>query len=210
MGFIVSSHAQTINWEKINTSNNHLINLNVGLEYGAVLELRYAYLLNPERRLLLNASASIPLGEEILDDYKITAGVQQPVFQIGHLNWSYSLDANFRSNNLYYVHMKSIGLEGNTIMGYYREKSHIGIEIGYDSALLTRMNHTDSYIMQFPKVTNGWFLNAGANWHYGVQGSYSLLDSNELNIKIGLLTGLGRKENPLIPYYLKLGWNYHF
>lgn len=202
--------SQTLNWSKISDTKNQILNVQVGLDYSAAIELGYSYIVNPDQYFLINANISIPLGEDIMDDYKLSLGLNKSVYQFQNLKWFASIHAIYRRNKIYYVQMDNLGIKASTTLGYFRHKGHIGLELGFDSASMTYLNHSDAYKLQYPQVNNGWYFNTARNINFGLHGSKSLGNSNDITFRIGMINGLEKGDSPLIPYYTQLGWNFYF
>src|SRR6186997_112945 len=73
---ISSVNAQTINWKSLE-NNKHILNANVGAEYGTVYGVGYGYQIkNKYFPVVTNVEFSIPSGNKIFDDFKTKIGGQ--------------------------------------------------------------------------------------------------------------------------------------
>src|SRR3989339_411630 len=82
--FISSVNAQNINRASLKKENKHIVNANVGLEYGVIVGLGYGYhIKNSLFPIVANIEYSFPSGKKIFDDFKTTPMV--PFFcQLGY------------------------------------------------------------------------------------------------------------------------------
>ncbi len=70
-----SLKSQTVNWAALNNKEKHILNANIGTEYGVIFGLGYGYKLNTKWfPMITGVEFSVPSGGILLDDFKAKAG----------------------------------------------------------------------------------------------------------------------------------------
>jgi hypothetical protein len=60
-------------------------------------------------------------------------------------------------------------------VGVYRPGWFVAGEFGFDKAIITHITHSEWYRKYFyPEAKDGWYLDAGGTYHYGVSSGVSL------------------------------------
>lgn len=71
--------------------------------------------------------------------------------------------------------------------GVYRPRWFLAGEFGFDKAIITHLTQSDWYRTYFyPDAKDGWYLNAGGTFHYGVTGGVAF-GRTELALRAGWL-----------------------
>ena len=70
----ISANAQTINWNSFTTDQHNLIYLNTGYHYGLTTQIGYGHSFKSFRPLLFNIDYSFPMGDNLIDDFKVRYG----------------------------------------------------------------------------------------------------------------------------------------
>lgn len=200
--------AQTLNWNSVEDSK-HILNVGIGWDYSLSYSLGYAFKVNTEIPLILNANFSIPSGENLVDDFKTKIGGQVVFLNKTNYKGSITLNGIYRRYENPLVRLQNFGTEMKGTFGYYKPTWFIGGEIGFDKALITHLKHSESFKENiYSQVKDGWSEpGAGGNFLYGFQTGYSFKKS-DLTLTIGKVTTQDFKTTPLIPYYLMFGYNY--
>jgi hypothetical protein len=82
-------------------------------------------------------------------------------------------------------------------------------EFGFDKAVITHVTHSDWYRMYFyPDAKNGWYLDAGGTYHYGLASGISV-GRAELFARVGFLRTEDFKDL-VPPVYAGLGVGLEF
>ena len=203
--------AQTLNWHALTSQDKHLAELNFGWDYGTIIEAGYSY--HPQVKIptLLHASVSAPFGKQPLDDLKSRIGAQSRILAINGFMVDAGLYGIYRRNGTPLVTMNSFGSEFALDAGYYKPKWFVALESGFDKAIVTSFNHTELYkTYSYSDATNGWYSPpTGGNLHYGIKTGYTL-KSGDLTLRLGKVTTQDFKTTPLIPFYLRLGYQHRF
>ena len=203
-----AANAQTLNWESMNTENNHVLNVNAGVEHGAIFGLGYGMRIeNKFFPLIVNIEYSFPSGDELIDDFKTKAGAQIRWVEFHHFQFTTKLHGVFRRYEDDDVRLVNFGSDLSGVIGYYRTKWFVAGEIGFDKAIITHFKHTDLYAEQYPAVKDGWYGPAtGGNFYYGVQAGFSFGD-HDVYARAGKILTQDFRTSPTLPMYGQLGYN---
>ena len=69
----------------------------------------------------------------------------------------------------------NFGSDFTGTVGVYRPHWFLGGEFGFDKAIITHLTQSDWYREYFyPDAKDGWYLNAGGNFHYGPVGGVAI------------------------------------
>ncbi|REG99465.1 hypothetical protein [Flavobacterium aquicola] len=198
--------AQSINWAGLKEEHRHLVNLQLGIDYGVIYGLGYSYHLKSKLPLLLNAEFSIPSGNKFFDDFKTKIGAHAKLFKMNNIAVSLNINGIFRRYENTLVSLSNFGGSGNIIIGYYSPKWYVNGEFGFDRAIVTHFEHKDVYKSNFPDVKDGWYETTGGNVQFGMQIGYSF-DQSDIYLKGGKTIAQDFKTSPTIPIYIQLGYN---
>ena len=103
----------------------------------------------------------------------------------------------------------NFGSDFTGALGVYKPRWFVTGEFGFDKAIITYLTHSDWYREHYyPDAKDGWYLNAGGTFHYGLTGGMAI-GRTELTARIGQQ----RTEdfNALTPpLYVSLGVGFGF
>ncbi|HEX6317071.1 MAG TPA: hypothetical protein VFZ73_19500, partial [Gemmatimonadaceae bacterium] len=103
----------------------------------------------------------------------------------------------------------NFGADFTGTAGVYRSGWFAAGEFGFDKAVVTHITHTDWYrTYYYPDAKDGWYLNAGGVFHYGLAGGVSL-GGAELVGRLGLRR-TEDFEDLTPPVYASLGLGFGF
>jgi len=201
--------SQTVNWYALNAKEKHILNANIGTEYGVIFGLGYGYHFdNRFFPLIIGAEASIPSGNTLLDDFKVKAGAHVRWAKIHDVQFSTRIQGIFRKFENKNVAISNFGVDMAGVIGYYRPTWFTGGEVGFDKAIVTHFRHSEHYKEIYPEVKNGWYEPAtGGNFYYGIQGGYSF-SRQEVYVKLGNIVSQDFKTKPRLPFLVQIGYNY--
>jgi hypothetical protein len=207
-GTLQKAAAQRINWESLENTR-HILTADVGLEYGVTYGLGYGYQLKTKVPLVLTAHFSIPAGAALLDDFNTKIGGQIVLLNKANFRGSLAVHGLYRRYENPLVALKNFGSEIKGTIGYYQPKWFVGVELGFDKAIVTHFKHSEIYKETiYPEVKDGWYQPpTGGNFQYGLQAGYSFRQS-DITLGLGRLIGEDFKSAPSIPFYMMLGYNY--
>ncbi|MEN2415671.1 hypothetical protein [Flavobacterium mesophilum] len=200
--------SQTLNWQNLKPEEKHILNANTGWEYSFVYGLGYGYHLKTKLPIILESSFSIASGEVVFDDFKTKIGAQISLYQIQDFRFNAAIHAIYRRYANPLVTLQNFGTDASTTIGYYKPKWFVAGEFGFDQAIVTHFKHSEIYKEVYPDVKNGWFEpTTGGNVNFGIQGGYSFIKS-DLTLRAGKVITEDFKTEPLIPFYLQIGYSY--
>ncbi|SFH05886.1 hypothetical protein [Pedobacter insulae] len=202
----ITGYGQTINWNRLERTDRHMLSINAGLDYGLTGGLAYGYKLKTETPVVLTAEYSTPFGEVLIDDYKSKIGVMLRFAEFGDFSFSAKLQGLFRRYESEYVRMSNFGTEISVTSGYYKKNWYIAAEAGFDKAIITHFKHAEIYRENFPLVKDGWYEpSSGGNFNYGLQAGFSV-DKSDITLRIGWVITQDFKTVPNLPFYAQLGY----
>jgi hypothetical protein len=108
-------------------------------------------------------------------DFRVRLGVQTSLAQWRslHLAGSATAIARGTENSIYRGH--NLGADVTAALGVYRRGWFVAGEFGKDKAILTHLTHSDWYRTHYyADAKDGWYLDAGGTYHYGLTGGLSL------------------------------------
>jgi hypothetical protein len=206
----IQNNGQIVNWQNLKPENKHILNANVGIEYGFIYGIGYSYKPNINKKIVLNLEYSFPSGSNLIDDFKTKIGGQVRLHKINNIQLSlnaYGICRRFEND---FVRLINFGSDFSTVIGYYKPKWFIAAEIGFDKAIVTHFKHSQIYRDNYPDVVDGWYEpSTGGNVHYGIQTCFSF-KTIDCYIKLGELIQQDFKTKPNLPFYSQLGVNYKF
>lgn len=205
-------YSQVINWGNIAVKNKHLLHVDIGAEYGAIVGVGYHHLIPIKRfPLWLGGELSMLSGSQLTDDFKVRLGAQIKIFELNHFQFSARFQGIARRYHNQSVTLFNFGSDLAGTIGYYRKQWFFGVEAGFDKAIVTHFKHSDWYKQNiYDNVQDGWYEPAtGGNFYYGVQGGISF-KKIDITLKAGKVLQQDFKSRPLLPFYGQVGLNFRF
>jgi len=205
-------YAQAVNWENTSKQNKNLLHANIGAEYGVTAGLGYHRLIPVKRHSIwLGGEFSMPLGNELADDFKVKVGAQIRIAAFNNFQFSARVQGVSRRYHNQSVTLFNFGSDFAGTLGYYRKKWFLGVETGFDKAIVTHFKHSDWYKKNiYDNVQDGWYEPAtGGDFYYGLQGGFSMKKA-DITLKAGRVLQQDFKSQPLLPFYGQLGVNFKF
>lgn len=196
---------QNVNWRSIDTKQKNLIYLNLGYDFGGTVQVGYGRSLQVFRPVVLSLDYSIPMGERLLDDFKVRYGAQMEVFKWHKFAFTAKVLGNFRRFENDLVRMAGFGTELSGLVGYYKPEWHIAAEFGYDKSIVSGLKHAGRMKEIYSDVKDGWYQPSGGHFFYGIQASKTVSKSLEASLRLGATNAEGNHEDPLVPFYAQLG-----
>lgn len=206
------TNAQVINWENTSEQNKNLLHANVGAEYGMMAGLGY-HRQFPVKKipLWIGGEFSMPLGNQMTDDFKVRLGAQVRIVALNRVQISARVQGITRRYHNQSVTLFNFGSDFAGTIGYYRKHWFLGAESGFDKAIVTNFKHSDWYKKNiYDNVKNGWYEPAtGGNFYFGLQGGFCM-KKTDITIKAGRILQQDLESQPLLPFYGQLGVNFKF
>jgi len=203
---VINSFSQNINWRNLTKEQKHIVNINIGLDYGTTIGIGYAYKLNTKLPIVLNTEFSIPFGNKVFDDFKTKIGAQAEIIKIGYFSTTLKAHGIFRKYENQMARFLNFGSEFSALAGIYKPKWFLSGELGFDKAITTHVKHSKLAQEYYPEIKNGWYVPSGGNFFYGLQSGFSF-KKNDITLKFGKMIQEDFKTNSTIPFYLQLGLN---
>jgi len=207
----VTSYSQDVNWRSLRDDQQNLVQLKLGYDYGVTAQLGYSRSLFIIRPVLLGLDFSLPMGNDLVDDFKLRIGGQVEVFEMGGFSATLKIMSNFRRYENDLVRIASFGSDFAGVVGYYTPSWYAAGELGFDKAITSHLKHSD--IMRryvFAEIRNGWYVPTGGNWYYGIQGGKSIGESFDLSLRLGATNAQKKDEDAVLPLYAQLGLDVKF
>ncbi|MBS1741539.1 MAG: hypothetical protein JST81_00775 [Bacteroidetes bacterium] len=205
-------YAQFINWENISNKHKHLLHVNIAGEYGITAGLGYYHLIPVKRfPFWIGGECSIPFGNRLVDDFKVKIGTQIRIVAFNHFQFSARLQGLSRRYQNQLVRLFNFGCDFAGTLGYYRHHWFLGVEAGFDKAIVTNFKHSDWYKRNiYANVKDGWYEPAtGGNFYYGLHTGYSM-KKVDFTIRAARVLQQDFKSQPLFPFYGQAGVNFRF
>ncbi len=197
--------AQNINWSTQDNQPNNFVYLNKGFNYGLTLQLGYALNINLLDQTLITADLSVPMGKDLLDDYKGSLSMHTTLLKFGDFTMSGKITGIARRHETKLVRMHNFGAELTGLIGYYKPKFHIAAELGFDKAIATHLKHQGLLKENFPDMVDGWFVPTSGNFYYGIQASKTIGTRFEISMRLGKTNAEKGAPDALLPVYGSLG-----
>ena len=160
-------------------------------------------------RFQLAGEAGIVAAKMDTHDFRATARASTSIvsWRSLHLTGSTSFITRGTDNSIY--RGLNFGADLTGTLGAYRPTWFVAGEFGFDKAIITHVTHSEWYRTHFySDARDGWYLNAGGTFHYGVVGGIAF-GRTELLLRCGAL----RTEDfgdLTPPMYASLGLGFAF
>lgn len=201
--------AQQINWRNLTGNKTHLLNVNMGWDYGSVAGIGYGQKLRTKLPVVVNVEYSSPFGKKQFDDFKTKLAVQAEVLKLGDLSVSVKIAAIYRRYENSYATLSGYGSEFSTNIGYYRPRWYAAGLVGFDKAISTHIKNGEPLKDTYPGIQDGWYVPTAGNFSYGIVSGYSIR-RNDVYLKFGKTVTQDLKTVPASPFFLQIGFNRRF
>jgi hypothetical protein len=203
--------AQYNNWNSDSTVNRNAVYINLGYDYSLSLNAGYNYSMNVfTQTVLLGLDYSMPMGENLFDDYKIRIGVEVELLHKNDFYISAKVKGVIRRYEDDYLSIQNYGGDFGLTAGYYKTNWYIAGEFGFDKAITSKLMHTYIYKDIYPEVQDGWYVPTGGQYYYGLCTGVSIKKVLDICFKAGMTNAQGNNVNALLPYYAQIGLNKSF
>lgn len=202
-------YSQTVNWASLQNGHRHIVNAHAGFDYSINYGVAGSYQLPLQMPILLSIDFSMPVGEQMLDDFKTKIGGQARLYKINNFQFSASVYGIYRRYENPLARLQNFGSEMSGVIGYYTPRWFIAGEFGFDKAIVTHFKHSEAFKDDiYSEVKNGWYEPAtGGNFKYGLQTGYSF-SSSDIILKLGRVITQDFKTKPTLPFYGELSYNF--
>ncbi len=193
-------------WDSARPNELHVV---TGVEYGFVAGLGYTRGLSVlGRTTLLTASVTMPIAGADAGDYATRLGATVPLAGRDRWRLGLSLGGSMKGIRNPVSEMTSLGADGALVGGYYRPRWFLAAEGGYDGAIATHIDHTESYRDEYEGAQDGWYVDTGSNIRLGLAagmtfGRYDIIArAGQARDRSG--------NNHMIPAYATIGAGVRF
>ena len=204
------SHSQNINWRSLDNGQNNIMQFNFGYDFGATSQLSYNYYINGFRPIVLGLDYSLPMGNILLDDFKVRYGAQIEIAEWEGFSLTAKIYSNFKRYKTALVRTITFGSDFTAVAGYYRPTWHAALEYGFDKSIISHFKHSDIMKENIPTIKDGWYIPTGGHHYYGIQGSKTLGDIFSLSLRLGQTKAQFHDEDAVLPIYFQLGIGLRF
>ncbi len=205
-----TAHAQNINWRSLRDDQRNIVQLNAGYDFGVTAQVGYSRSLTIVKPVVFGLDYSFPMGNDLLDDFKVRLGAQVELVEIGGFSATVKILSNLRRYQTDFVRIVSFGSDFAGVAGYYTPTWYAAGEFGFDKAVTSYLKHSDFLRAMFPAIRDGWYVPTGGHYYYGIQGGKTLGESLDLSLRVGATDAQFNDEEAVLPYYLQLGLGMKF
>ena len=138
------------------------------LGYGRVVSVR-------GHDFQLAGDVGVVAAELDLRDFRARLGAQTSLLRWRSLHFTGSATFITRGTENAIYRGVNLGSDFTGAVGVHRRKWFATGEAGFDKAIITHVTHSDWYRTNYyPDAKDGWYLDAGGIWHFGVAGGVAL------------------------------------
>lgn len=202
--------SQNINWRSLGEDRHNIIHLNFGFDYGVTAQAGYGRMFTFIRPVVVGVDFSMPMGENLVDDFKAKLGAQIEVVEMGGFSATVRIFSIFRRYENQLVRIVSFGSDLGLVAGYYSPTWHAAGEFGFDKSIVSHLKHSDVMRSYYPRIRNGWYIPSGGHFYYGIQAGKTLGQNLDLTLRVGATNAQHSDEEAAVPYYLQLGLGMRF
>lgn len=127
------------------------------------------------RGVELSADAGVATAHLDLHDFRARVGAQGSLvrWRSVHLAGSATFITRGTENTVYRA--LGFGADLTGALGVYRPRWFTAGELGFDKAIITHVTNSDWYRTNvYPDAKDGWYLDAGGTYHYGLATGYAI------------------------------------
>ena len=205
-----AGYSQNINWRSLNENQPNSVQFHVGYDFGITTKIGYSRSFTLIKPVTLSLNYSVPMGNKLMDDFKVNIGGQVEVFEIDGFSAAIKISSIFRRYQTDLVRMLDFGSDFGIVAGYYNPDWYAAGEFGFDKSITANIKHSDIMKTNFPGITDGWYIPLGGNFYYGIQAGKSIGESYDFSLRFGATQAQFHDENSMLPYYLQLGMGMRF
>lgn len=188
----------------------HCISAGIEAEAGMLFSVGYqrSFHVEPLRKNIgVFANATIPSGDELLNDLRIKLGAQTFLLPENGYTISAGIALTGIHSNNDLISATGFGLDLILTAGYYGSAWFAAAEAGMDRTFISSITFTDYYREYFYEgARDGWYDNTAGNLRLGARGGIRT-GRTELALRTGLQTTLAL-NNRVLPFYAGLSAGY--
>ena len=181
-----------------------------GLDPAMIGSVGYARVVElGDHKFQLNGDVGAATSGFDANDFRVRLGTQTTLLQWRsmHLTGSATFVTRGTDNSIY--RGINFGADVTGALGVYRNRWFTAGEFGFDKAIITHISNSGWYKDNYyPDAKDGWYLDAGGTYHYGLAGGFTM-GRTEIVGRVGLLRTERFKELST-PGYVSLGVGFGF
>jgi hypothetical protein len=204
------SYSQNINWRSLGEGQRNVVQLGFGYDYAATAQFAYGRTFSWVRPVMVSLDYSVPMGEDLLDDFKVRLGGQMEIVEVGGFSATVRIYANLRRYQTTLVRIVSFGSDFALLAGYSKPTWYAAGEFGFDKSITSYLKHSDVMKANFPGIRDGWYIPTGGHYYYGIQAGKTIGESFDISLRLGATNAQDNDENDVMPYYIQLGLGMRF
>lgn len=205
MTVAATGYTQNVNWRSLQDDQRNLIQFDFGYDYGTTVRIGYSRAFNWFRPVVLGLDYSLPMGKDLVDDFKVRLAGQIEVIQLDGFSATLKLMSSLRRYENPMVRIVSFGSDLALVTGYYAPTWHAAGEFGFDKSIVSHLKHSDIMRSNFPQIRDGWFIPTGGNYYYGIQAGKTLGETFDFSLRLGATKAQARDEDAVVPFYGQIG-----
>lgn len=182
----------------------------VGMDPAIVSSVGYARVVSMlDHHVQLSSDIGVASAGLDADDFRVRMGMQTSLvrWRSTRVTGSATFITRGTENSIY--RGINFGSEFTGTVGVYRNRWFASGEAGFDKAIVTHMRLSDYYRDNYyPDAKDGWYLDAGGTYHYGVTGGFAVRRT-EIMMRGGWHT-TERFNRTATPFYASLGVGFGF
>jgi hypothetical protein len=202
--------SQTINWRSLREDQHNVIQLNAGYDLGANAGVGYNRSVTLMIPAVLTLDVTIPMGEVLVDDFRMRLGVQAEIVQFGGFSSTVSILGTFRRYENDLVRIASFGSDFAVVAGYYEPSWSVAGEFGFAKSITSHLRHSDVMKTAYPAIRDGWYVPTGGHYYYGLQGAKTVDDEYDISLRLGTTRAQASDEGAVFAHYVQLGLGVRF
>lgn len=203
-------HAQNINWKSLSEDQRNVMQFNFGYDFGVTAQMGYSRSFTLIRPVMVGLDCSLPMGSDLLDDFKVRLGGEMEIVEIGGFSATIKVSSIFRRYQAELVSIASFGSDFAALAGYYKPTWYAAGEFGFDKSIATHLKQSDIMRAYYPAIRDGWYVPTGGHYYYGIQAGKTIGESYDVSLRAGGTRAQGNDENAVLPLYLQLGLGVRF
>ncbi|MEW5799335.1 MAG: hypothetical protein AB1728_10035 [Bacteroidota bacterium] len=204
------SYPQSINWRSLDHGQTNIMQFNFGYDFGTSSQVSYNRYIDGFRHIILGLDYSLPMGNIVLDDFKVRYGAQIEIAEWEGFSVTAKIYSNFKRHKTALVRTITFGSDFTVVAGYYRPTWYAALEYGFDKSIISHFRHSEIMKENIPAIKDGWYIPTGGHHYYGIQGSKTLGEMFDLSVRLGQTKAQFNDEDAVLPIYLQLGLGLRF
>lgn len=206
-----SAFSQIVNWRSLSDDQHNIVQLGFGYDYGVTAHVGYRRAVVLIAPVLLGVDYSVPMGNNLLDDFKLRLGGEIEVVRVEGFSATLRIMSILRRYQNDFVRIVSFGSDFSATVGYFHSAWYAAGEFGFDKSITSHLKHSDTikkYV--FAGIRDGWYIPTGGHYYYGIQGGKTIGETFDVSLRVGATDAQGTDGDAVVPYYVQLALGVRF